>query len=279
MKTQPVFKTPEGREILLQCYDELLAGWPLPLEKHEVETSYGRTFVLTWGDPRNPPLVVLHGSMSNSAMWIGEAVLYAKHFRVFAVDIPGEPGRSEPNRLNLSSPEPEQWLKEVLDGEGIDTVQMAGISMGGLFALRFAAAFPARIKRLILLCPAGVTSQRISFLWKAIKLVIFGSNGSEGATRLVFGNANVPEETITYTRLISTHFTPVLSVPNIPDAILARVKASTLVIAGDQDVLLDSTKSIKRLEKLLPDVQTVLIPGVGHVIVDQAARVIAFLLE
>ena len=78
MKIQPVFKTPEGREILMRRYDELLAGWPLPLEKREVETTFGRAFVLAWGDPRNPPLVLLHGSMSNSAMWMGEAAVICR---------------------------------------------------------------------------------------------------------------------------------------------------------------------------------------------------------
>ena len=151
--------------------------------------------------------------------------------------------------------------------------------MGGLFTLRFAAAFPERIKRLALICPAGVTSQRISFFWKAIKLVIFGSKGSEATTRLVFGNANVTEDTIAYTMLISAHFTPVLSVPNIPDMNLARVKAPALVIAGDRDVLMDSAKTINRLERLVPNLRSILLPGTGHVIIDQSAKVIAFLLE
>lgn len=277
MKTQNVYKTTEGREILLSRYDEILNGWPLPLRKHMLDTGFGQMFALEWGDPQNPPLVLLHGSMSNSAMWIGEAVIYAEQFHVFAVDIPGEPGRSDSIRLNLSSNEPVLWLEQVLKELGLEIVSLAGISMGGFFCLRFAAACPDRVKRMALLCPAGVTSQRASFFWKAVKLVLFGSNGSEESIRLVFGNAKVTDETIAYSRIISEHFIPVLSVPNIPDKVLALVKTPTLVIAGDQDVLMDSVKSIKRLKKLLPDMKSILLQGTGHVIIDQAKTVTEFL--
>lgn len=279
MKTQPIFRTSQGRDILLQKYDEILSTWPLPLEKQEINTSFGRTFVLTWGNPQNPPLVLLHGSMSNSAMWIGEAVEYARYFHLFAIDIPGEPGRSDPVRLDLNSPEPGQWLDQVLDGLHITSTHLAGISMGGFFALRYASAFPEKVKRLVLLCPAGVTSQRLSFLWKAIKFIVLGMKGTDATSRLVFGNANVSEETIAYTRLISTHFNPVLSVPNNSDEILAKIHTPTLVIAGDRDVLLNSEKTIRRLKKLLPNVQSVLLPETGHVIIDQADRVTDFLRE
>lgn len=279
MKTQQIYDTPQGQEILLQKYDEILSAWPLPLEKREINTSFGRAFVLAWGNPHNPPLVLLHGSMSNSSMWIGEAVEYAKHFRLYAIDIPGEPGHSDPVRLDLRSPEPGLWLDQVLNGLHISSTNLAGISMGGFFALRYASAFPEKIKKLVLLCPAGVTSQRLSFLWKAIKFIVLGMKGTEATTRLVFGNTNVPEETIAYTRLISSHFTPVLAIPNIPDKILTKVKTPTLLIAGDKDVLLDSKKTINRLTKLLTDFQPVLLPGIGHVIIDQSQRVITFLQE
>jgi pimeloyl-ACP methyl ester carboxylesterase len=279
MKTQNVFKTPESREILLSRYGDILNSWPLPLKKHMVDTSFGWIYTLEWGDPQNPPLILLHGSMSNSAMWIGEAAIYAEQFHVYAVDIPGEPGRSESIRLDLSSEEPVLCLEQVLKALRLGKIYLAGISMGGFFSLRFAAAFPDRVKRMALLCPAGVTSQRVSFFWKAIKLVVFGSNRSERTIRLVFGNAKVSDETIAYSRIISEHFTPVLSIPNIPDKTLARITAPTLVIAGDQDVLLDSVKSIKRLKKLVPNLSSILLPGTGHVILDQAKSVTAFLLN
>ncbi len=41
--------------------------------------------------------------------------------------------------------------------------------------------------------------------------------------------------------------------------------------------MLDSAQTIARLQKILPDLQAVLLPGVGHVVTGQADRVTAFL--
>ena len=277
MKTTSIYKTPNSQAILMQRYDEFLAGWPVAAEKIQVTTSFGKTFVLAWGNPQNPPLVLLHGSMANSAAWAGDAVPFDRHFRVFAVDLPGEPGHSEPRRLDLNSPEPAQWLNQVLDGRKITDTNLLGISMGGFYALRFAADFPERVKKLVLLCPGGVTPQRLSFLWHFLKYAIFGAKGGDGAARLVYGNIEVAEEAVAYTRLIAAHFNPVPVVPILSDKTLAHIHAPTLMIAGDQDVMLNSVKSIKRLEKSLLDFRSVLLPGVSHVVIGQAERVIAFL--
>jgi len=279
MKTTSIYKTPDSQSILMQRYDEFLAGWPVAAEKIEVATSFGKTFVLAWGNPQNPPLVLLHGSMANSAAWAGDAVPFDRHFRVYAVDLPGEPGHSEPRRLDLNSPEPAQWLNQVLDGLGITNTNLLGISMGGFYALRFTADYKERVKKLVLLCPGGVTPQRLSFLWHFLKYAIFGAKGGDGAARLVYGNIEVAEEAVAYTRLIAAHFNPVPVVPILSDKTLAHIHAPTLMIAGDQDVMLNSVKSIKRLEKILPDFRSVLLPGVSHVVIGQAERVIAFLQE
>jgi pimeloyl-ACP methyl ester carboxylesterase len=66
----------------------------VPYEKISLETSYGSAFAIACGEKSLPPLFLLHGSSSNSAMWISDAAEYAKHFRVYALDLPGEPGRS-----------------------------------------------------------------------------------------------------------------------------------------------------------------------------------------
>ncbi|MEZ4582230.1 MAG: hypothetical protein R3A10_11470 [Caldilineaceae bacterium] len=44
--------------------------------------------------------MLLHGSGSNSATWMGDAAAYAEQCQVYAVDIPGEPGKSAPDRFS-----------------------------------------------------------------------------------------------------------------------------------------------------------------------------------
>jgi hypothetical protein len=48
-------------------YRELLTKWPVPNEQLTVPTSQGDTFVIASGAPDAPPLILLHGTGSNSA--------------------------------------------------------------------------------------------------------------------------------------------------------------------------------------------------------------------
>ncbi|MCL5073052.1 MAG: hypothetical protein M1308_19505 [Actinobacteria bacterium] len=71
MKNQPVFKTDKGREAILSEYDILLKRWPVPYEPLTISTWHGNTFVIACGRKSLPPLILLHGSSTNSLMWMG----------------------------------------------------------------------------------------------------------------------------------------------------------------------------------------------------------------
>ena len=96
MKT--IYKTPASQRQVEEQYKQFLQLWPTPNEQFHVPTSQGETFVIACGDERKPPLLLLHGALVNSAMWLGDIALWAKSFRIYAVDIIGEPGLSAPSR-------------------------------------------------------------------------------------------------------------------------------------------------------------------------------------
>lgn len=66
------FKSEQGKKEVLKYYDMLLTKGSLPHEEIIINTSYGETFVIAKGKKELPPLVLLHGSGMNSAMWIRE---------------------------------------------------------------------------------------------------------------------------------------------------------------------------------------------------------------
>lgn len=110
MKNQAVFKSEEGKNAILTVYDSLLNRWPVPYETMNIPTRYGNTFVIACGEKSDPPLVLLHGTSSNSAIWIGDVVEYSRDYRVYTVDIPGEPGKSAAVRYDLTGPAHTEWL-------------------------------------------------------------------------------------------------------------------------------------------------------------------------
>ncbi len=111
-----VFKSAAGKKAVLRVYDSLLEKWPVRFEEITLGTRCGDTFVIACGDKSLPPLILLHGSSSNSAMWIGDISDYSKYFRVYAADLPGESGKSCDIRPDLKTSACADWMKDVFSG-------------------------------------------------------------------------------------------------------------------------------------------------------------------
>jgi pimeloyl-ACP methyl ester carboxylesterase len=277
MKGPVIFKSEAGREAILAFYPDILARWPQPVEQRQIPTSLGSTFVAACGDPTAPPLVLLHGSSANVLMWTGDVQTYARHFRVYALDIPGEPGQSQAVRPEMTGPAYADWLLELFQALEIRRACLAGISLGGWMALKFATAHPERVQALALMCPAGIAAQKMSFLYKSILFSLAGKKGKESILRMVYGGTSIPYELMDHIRLISDQFLPRKAViPLFSNAELRRLEMPLVLYAGEQDTLLPSQKVVERLERLLPQAKIHLLPGVGHVLVGLAEPVGAF---
>ena len=61
--------TEENRARLMTIYDDALCGWPVPFETLFVETRYGKTHVITSGDPAAPPVVMTHPMGVGGFVW------------------------------------------------------------------------------------------------------------------------------------------------------------------------------------------------------------------
>lgn len=278
MSQKSVFKSEEGKQAILAVYGSILQNWPVPYETHEVETRHGRTFVIACGDTALPPLFLLHGSGSNAAMFIGDAVDYSRSFRVYAVDIPGEAGKSSDIRPNVHTGAHAEWLCDVFESLGVKKAAVAGISLGGWLAAQFACAYPERVEKLVLLCPAGIGPQKLSFALSSLRTALAGKRGAEKALRKVFADSDIPEEALAYTRLISQNFTYYRGIlPRFSDVQLARLHMPVMLIAGENDALLDMRKAEARAKKIIPNLTAVMLEDAGHVLMGQQGRILSFL--
>ena len=75
---------------------------------------------------------------------------------VYAVDIMGDAGRSEPLAWIACAADMAVWLDETLAGLGVERAHLVGHSLGGFVALSTAAYRPDRVSSLVLLDPAGI---------------------------------------------------------------------------------------------------------------------------
>src|SRR5947209_18689650 len=97
-----------------------------------------------------PPVVLLHGYPDNLQIWSELAIRLADQFEVIAFDWPGMgyseawPGGATP--LHMA-----ERLSALFDAWNIDEADVVGLDMGGQPALVFAARYPQRIRRLVVM--------------------------------------------------------------------------------------------------------------------------------
>ncbi|MFJ3220163.1 alpha/beta fold hydrolase [Kitasatospora sp. NPDC086801] len=281
-----IYTSDEGARLLARHYTALLERWPVPAERLHVPTRQGSTFVLACGPEDAAPLVLLHGSGANAAMWADDVALWARHFRVYAVDVIGEPGLSAPVRPALHSDAHALWLDDVLDALRVERAAFVGTSLGGLLALDYAIRRPQRVERLALRCPCGIGRQKWGVLVAAPFVLPFGEWGRRTMLKLALGPTPTParptaeERTFgAYVLLIHRHFRPRREkLPVVTDADLAGLDMPVQVTIGGRDRLIDSHDTRRRLQRAAPRVSVTFLPEVGHLLRDQTRPALDFLL-
>lgn len=268
MSEQKVFRSMEGKNAILKSYDSLLqrasSNYSGKYERLTVKTRFGDTFVLATGKTDTPPLVLLHGSSMNSIMWAKDMQAFAKDYRVYAPDMPGEPGRSVERQLPFDASDYVDWLVDVFDGLSINTAILGGASLGAWLSIKFAIEYPERVDLLILLCPAGVGSQNHAFKDIALSLLSQGEKGVDALLTQING-APIPEVMLNYQKLIATVFNSRQEpIPMFSDEDLSSISVPSALFFGENDIMLDPTEAVERFSKLVPNATVSLILGKGH---------------
>jgi pimeloyl-ACP methyl ester carboxylesterase len=272
------FRSPEGERAVLALYDAWLARWPVPHATSTVRTRHGDTFVIESGAASAPALVLLHGAGTNSTLWAGDVLDYACHYRVLAADLPGEPGRSAPNRPSWQGSAYAEWLEDVLDAHELAAATIVGLSQGGFTALKLAVTRPERVAALVLASPGGIVPDKLSFVVRALPWLLLGQWGIRRVHRLVLAGQAVPAEVEEAMTLLATHARPrVGALPLFTDDELRRLTMPVQLLMGARDALRDAERITARMKRLVPHVAATVVPDAGHALVGARAYVLPFL--
>lgn len=281
---EKIYKSEVGKQEVIEQYQKILASWPVENHQYEVKTSFGTTFIIESGLKENPPLILLHGSVSNSYTWYGDVASLSKTHNVYAIDIIGEAGLSAPSRPDYESGAYALWLNETINALRLSSCSIVAMSLGGWMALSFATTYPDKVDNLILVCPGGLAHEKASFLWKAIIFSLLGKWGQLQTLKLV-GGGNISssslsglEEDLAFSSLTFKYFKPrTAKMPLFSDQSLCKLTMPILMLFGDSDQLIPASKSIKRLKQFAQQAKIELLPDTGHLIVNQADRILTFL--
>ena len=280
-----IYKSSEGDRLVRERYQAFLKYWPVPNEQIHVPTQQGSTFVVISGPKDAPPLLLLHGGAGNSAMWMGGVAAFARSFRVYCIDMIGEPGLSAPARPSPASDAYAVWIDDVLDRLSIERASIFGVSLGGWLGLDYTIRRPARVERLAVLCPGGIGRQKVGTFLATPLFRMFGGWGRRKLAERILGRAPVDpppplKAFLDFVVLIHRHFRPrMVIMPVFSDGALRNLRVPVLAIIGGRDVLLDSEQTKRRLERHVPGAQVVYLPEAGHLLPDQTARVLEFLRD
>jgi pimeloyl-ACP methyl ester carboxylesterase len=194
--------------------------------------------------------VLLHGYMATLTMWAPNIADFSKHYRVYALDVMGQPGRSTPTEPIRTVSDYVEWLNATFDALDLHRISLVGMSYGGL--LPMVRRFSVR-GMLMTFVPTRFTVN--SFMrW----LGITDSPGENDArpildlTYLGLKHFRVPTETL---RALPAAFS---------DDELRAMRVPVLLLFGDHERIYDPAAALARARRLLPDFQGELVPQSSH---------------
>lgn len=263
------FRTPEGEAEYIDAYNATLALWPVPFDSQEVNTRCGLTHIIVSGPTGAPPLFLLHGMNLSATMWFPNVAELAHRYRVYAVDTIGSASRSVASRPLKKRAEFADWLDDVCDELGIASTHMVGHSHGAWIALNYALSAPKRVKRLILLAPAGaLVPLAIQFYLRGIPTLLFPVRPLiTSFMRWMSAEEFVAKEPFVDQFLLGAkHFRSQIRIlPSVfSDAELRQITTPTLLLLGAQEVICDPRAASNRARRLIPKIKVEIIPNSSH---------------
>jgi pimeloyl-ACP methyl ester carboxylesterase len=223
------------------------------------------------------PLVFLHGGGTITGF---DALLpLAANARLIVPHHPGFGASADDSGIDSLHDYHLHYL-DLFDRLGLDEISLAGHSLGGALAARFALLHPRRVRRLALAAPWGLrvpehpTVDIFSVPEDRVLEYLFAD-----LTRFERLPPPTPEflaersrEAASLARVLSTPYDPKL------ERWLHRIAAPTLLLWGDADRLIPVEQAAVWAEHI-PDARIQTVPGAGHLLFDESPDAVTALGE
>jgi pimeloyl-ACP methyl ester carboxylesterase len=244
------------------------------VETNEIDTYYEHRGV-------GPPVVFVHGASNDCRWWEPQVDDLAEDYEVVTYDVRGHGRTGGSDREQYSMELFAADLKALVDGLELESPVVVGHSLGGMFALEYAARYPDTLRGLVLadsqvapgLTPMQTVAQRVMIPFQLWIQRLVGEDRARSvmewiATRFVDGvDSEMDDDLETYAEETSELFVEERKVSRAirrferPE--LESIEAPTLGVYGKEDPDMMHRSAVE-LAREVDDVELRLVPDAGH---------------
>jgi len=262
------------------------------MQSQVVDTALGQVQIRTSGT--GEAMMFWPSLLMTGDMWLAQADHFSGSHQVILVDPPGHAGSQK-----LSAPftfdDCARVIVDILDSLGLQRTHFIGNSWGGMIGGTFAATYPDRIGRAVLMnCTASAAGTRQKVEYGALLRLAKLLGGIRGPLTRSVLNAFVGPTTfatrpdvVAFVRnavknvdIASCSWAVRSVVPARPDqrSLFANISAPVLVVAGAEDATFPLPETAAMAEAI-PGAQLVVLDGVAHLAGLENPPLVAKLIE
>lgn len=237
------------------------------------------------------PLVLIHGTGASLHTWESWTEILEKDFKVISLDMPA---------FGLTGPNPKRvytldfyakFLDSFLEKIEVDKFSIAGNSLGGGIAWKYAALFPNKVKSMILIDPIGYPRKgelpfalRIAankYASKYLKTVTPKSLFYKSMNEVYHNDELVTDELVhRYYELYlregnrQAFVDRAMAQERIDTSEIATIKTPTLILWGENDIWI-SPEDAPKFKRDIQDSELIIYPNAGHVPMEELPKLTA----
>lgn len=237
------------------------------------------------------PLVLIHGTGASLHTWEGWTEILEKDFKVISLDMPAF-GLTGPNPKRVYTLEYyAKFLDAFLEKIEVDQFCIAGNSLGGGIAWKYAALFPNKVKSMILIDPMGYPREgelpfalRLAankYAGQYLKTVTPKSLFYKSMNEVYHNDELVTDELVNrYYDLYlregnrQAFVDRAMAIETVDTTEIATIKTPTLILWGENDEWI-SPKDAPKFKRDIEGSELILYPNAGHVPMEELPKLTA----
>lgn len=225
---------------------------------------------------KGPVVIFINGLTMSLNGWAYQMKPFNERYRVLRYDCRGQGGSDKPDQQYSQDMHADD-LNNLLQGLGIEKAHIIGLSNGGMIAQHFALKYPEKTGALVLADTCSYVGKLLELtVYSWIKATEAGGNDLRYDVLLpqIFSESFIAnnQELITNMKEFSSQINSPRAVINLAKASIkhdlkdkvAEIKSPTLIIAGEEDILIPPRYS-KMLNEQIENSELAIIKDCAHV--------------